>query len=179
MKKYFWQLPLLRVLKIKRCFQKVQCLYVVKLKFGQLQPTFLNLSSNFMKLLWVKGFHILLNTILQRCKQQVNLFVLKKITSKYLGIKSTTQKYKNTATILLTVWKSHGMHYGEYAVHCFLTIHMELETLVCSRELLCGEKIKILVNTHLAQCIMKLIYYPGNTFRVETALLLEFKFFPH
>lgn len=129
-KKYFWQLPLLRVLKIKRCFQKVQCLYVVKLKFGQLQPTFLNLSSNFMKLLWVKGFHILLNTILRHCKQQVNLFVLKKITSKYLGIKSTTQKYKNTATILLTVWKSHGMHYGEYAVHCFLTIHMELETLV-------------------------------------------------
>lgn len=91
----------------------------------------------------------------------------------YLGIKSTTRKYKTTAIILLTVLKSHGMHYGEYVVHFFLTMHIELETLVCFRDLLCGEKPKILVNLHLAQCIMKFIYYPGNTFRVETALLSE------
>lgn len=107
---------------------------------------------------------MLLNTVSHSTvsQQQVNLFVLKKIALEYLGIKSTTQKYKTTTIILLTVQKSHGTHYGEYAVHFFLTMHIELETLECFRELLCGEKIKILVNLHLAQCIMKFIYYSGN-----------------
>lgn len=59
----FLQLPLLRGLKIKRCFQIQQCLSVVKLKFGQLQPTFLNFPNNFMKFIWVKVFHTLLNTV--------------------------------------------------------------------------------------------------------------------
>lgn len=110
----FLQLPLLRVLKIKRRFQKEQYSSVVKLKFGQLQPIFLNLPSKFIKLIWVKDFLMLLNTISYSTvsQQQVNLFVFKKISSEYLGIKSTTQKYKNTAVILLTLWKSHGMHYG-------------------------------------------------------------------